>query len=153
LFAVLLAAIVLIVALTALRPIVNGAILSWAEDSPAALRLPFVADIVREDIGTALTQPVSTDPSQVEFVVQDGDTASAIATRLGAEGLIKDPRAFVFLASERELTGALQQGTFVLRKNMTPDQMVSALLAPPPNPYIELDLRTGLRLEQIAAKL
>ena len=149
----LLAGVVLIVALTALRPVVNGAILSWAEDSPAALRLPFVADIVREDIGTALTQPVSTDPSQVEFVVQDGDTASAIATRLGAEGLIKDPRAFVFLASERELTGALQQGTFVLRKNMTPDQMVSALLAPPPNPYIEVDLRTGLRLEQITAKL
>jgi UPF0755 protein len=51
------------------------------------------------------------------------------------------------------LTGALQQGTFVLRKNMTPDQMVSALLAPPPNPYIEVDLRTGLRLEQITAKL
>ena len=153
LFALLLAAIVLIVALTALRPVVNSAILSWAEDSPAALRLPFVADIVREDLGTALTQPVSSDPSQVEFVVQDGDTASTIATRLGGEGLIKDPRAFVFIASQRELTGALQQGTFVLRKNMTPDQMVSALLAPPPNPYIELDLRTGLRLEQITAKL
>jgi len=153
LFALLLAAIVLIVALTALRPVVNSAILSWAEDSPAALRLPFVADIVREDLGTALTQPVSTDPTQVEFVVQEGDTASTIATRLGGEGLIKDPRAFVFIASQRELTAALQQGTFVLRKNMTPDQMVSALLAPPPNPYIEVDLRTGLRLEQITAKL
>ena len=153
LFAVLLAGIVLVVALTALRPVVNGAILSWAQDSPAALKLPFVADIVREDLGTALTQPVSSDPSQVEFVVQEGDTASTIATRLGGEGLIKDPRAFVFIASQRELTGALQQGTFVLRKNMTPDQMVSALLAPPPNPYIELDLRTGLRLEQITAKL
>jgi peptidoglycan lytic transglycosylase G len=152
-FALLLAGIVLIVALTALRPVVNNAILSWAEDSPAALRLPFVADIVREDLGTALTQPVSTDPSQVEFVVQDGDTASTIATRLAGEGLIRDPRAFVFIASQRELAGDLQQGTFVLRKNMTPDQMVSALLAPPPNPYIELDLRTGLRLEQITAKL
>ena len=41
----------------------------------------------------------------------------------------------------------------MLRKNMTPDQLVSALLAPPPNPYIEVDLRTGLRLEQITAKL
>ena len=152
-FALLLAGIVLIVALTALRPVVNNAILSWAEDSPAALKLPFVADIVREDLGTALTQPVSTDPSQVEFVVQEGDTASTIAARLGGEGLIRDPRAFVFIASQRELAGDLQQGTFVLRKNMTPDQMVSALLAPPPNPYIEVDLRTGLRLEQITAKL
>jgi UPF0755 protein len=152
-FAAILAGVVLLIALTALRPLVNNAILDWAEDSPATLRLPFVADIVREDLGTALTQPVSTDPEQIEFVVEDGDTASTIATRLGSERLIQDPRAFVFIASQRELTGALQQGTFVLRRNMTPDQLVSALLAPPPNPYIELKLRTGLRLEQTTALL
>jgi len=152
-FTLLLAALVLLVALTALRPLVNNAILGWAADSPAALNLPFVADIVREDLGTSLTQPVSTDPEQVEFIVSDGDTASTIATRLGQDRLIRDPRAFVFIASERELAGALQQGTFVLRRNMTPDQLVSALLAPPAVPYIELDLRTGLRLEQITAKL
>src|SRR5262245_41423661 len=152
-FALLLAGVVLIVALTALRPVVNNAILSWAADSPAALKVPFVADIVREDLGTALTQPSSTDPAQVEFLVQEGDTAAAIADRLGTERLIRDRRAFVFIASERDLTGALQQGTLVLRKNMTPDQLVSALLAPPPDPYVELDLRTGLRLEQITALL
>jgi len=152
-FTLLLAALVLIVALTALRPLVNNAIIGWAADSPAALRLPFVADIVREDLGTALTQPVSSDTTQVEFTVQDGDTASTIADRLEGQGLIRDARAFVFIASERSLTGALQQGTFVLRKNMTPDTLVTALLAPPAVPYIELDLRTGLRLEQITAKL
>jgi UPF0755 protein len=153
LFAILLGALVLIVALTALRPLVNNAILSWAEDSPAALRLPFIADIVREDLGTALTQPVSSDPEQVEFVIEEGDTASSIAERLEGQRLVRDRRAFVFIASERQLTGALQQGTFVLRRNMTPDQMVTALLAPPEDPYIEVDLRTGLRLEQITAKL
>jgi UPF0755 protein len=152
-FALLLAGLVLVVGLTALRPLVNDAILGWAADSPAALRFPFVADIVREDLGTSLTQPVSTDAAQVEFVVQEGDTATTIAERLEAEGLIRDARAFIFIASDRELTGDLQQGTFVLRRNMTPDQLVSALLAPPPNPYIEVDLRTGLRLEQITAKL
>jgi UPF0755 protein len=152
-FTLLLAALVLIVALTALRPLVNNAIIGWAADSPAALKLPFVADIVREDLGTALTQPVSSDPTQVEFTVQDGDTASTIADRLAGQGLIRDARAFVFIASERALTGQLQQGTFVLRKNMTPDNLVTALLAPPAVPYIQLDLRTGLRLEQITAKL
>lgn len=153
LFAVVLGALVLIVALTALRPLVNNAILSWAEDSPAALSLPFIADIVREDLGTSLTQPVSNDPEQVEFVINEGDTASLIAERLERQRLVRDRRAFVFIASERQLTGALQQGTFVLRRNMTPDQMVTALLAPPEDPYIEVDLRTGLRLEQITAKL
>jgi UPF0755 protein len=153
LFTVVLAALVLLIALTALRPLVNGAILTWAADSPAALNLPFVADLVREDLGPALTEPASDDQEQVEFVVQEGDTASTIAARLGEGGLIRDPRAFVFIASDQELTGDLQQGTFVLRKNMTPDQLVTALLAPPPNPYVEIALRTGLRLEQITALL
>jgi UPF0755 protein len=153
LFALVLAALVVLVLLTALRPLVNNAILAWAADSPAALNLPFVADLVRDDLGSALTDPVSDDPAQVEFVVEEGDTAGTIAARLADEGLIKDPRAFVFIASDKEIAGDLQQGTFVLRRNMTPEQLVTALLAPPPNPFVEIDLRTGLRLEQITAKL
>ena len=86
-------------------------------------------------------------------MVEEGDTATTIATRLGTDGLIQDPRAFVFIASDRELTGDLQQGTFVLRRNMTPEQLVMALLAPPEVPYVEIALRTGLRLEQITALL
>jgi UPF0755 protein len=152
-FALVLAALVLLVALTALRPLVNNAILGLAADNPAALNLPFVADIVRQDLGDALTDPVSQDPTQVEFVVNDGDTASTIAGRLAGEGLIKDARAFVFIASSKQLSGELQQGTFVLRRNMTPDQLVTALLAPPAVPYVQIALRTGLRLEQITAKL
>ena len=153
LFTLVLAGLVLVIALTALRPLVNNAILSWAADSPAALNLPFVADLVREDLGDALTEPVSDDPEQVEFLVEEGDTATTIATRLGTDGLIQDPRAFVFIASDQELTGDLQQGTFVLRRNMTPEQLVVALLAPPEVPYVEIALRTGLRLEQITALL
>ena len=34
---------------------------------------------------------------------------------------------------------------------MTPEQLVVALLAPPEVPYVEIALRTGLRLEQITA--
>jgi len=48
-FALVLAAVVLAVALTALRPMVSGgAIMGIAEDNPAALRVPFVRDIVAE---------------------------------------------------------------------------------------------------------
>jgi UPF0755 protein len=152
-FALALAAVVLVVALTALRPLVNSTILGWAADNPAALRLPFVADIVREDLGDALTEPASSDASQVEFLIQAGDTATTIGARLEGQGLITDDRAFVFIASERALTGSLQQGTFVLRRNMTPDQVVTALLAPPTVPYVDIALRTGLRMEQITALL
>ncbi len=152
-FAIVLAAVVLGVALTALRPAVADAIMSVAQDNPAALQLPFVKDIVAEKLGPALTTPVSQEETQVQFLVEKGDTASTIATKLETNGLIGDSRAFVFISVERGLTGALQQGTFILRKNMTPDQLVSALLAPPEVKYVDIDLRTGLRLEQITAKL
>ncbi len=152
-FAVVLAGLVMLVALTALRPLVNSAILSWAADNPGALKIGFVADVVKADIGAALTTPVSTDPAQVEFTVLDGDTAATIAARLQDEGFLTDQRAFVFIATERALTGMLQQGTFILRKNLTPDEVVTALLAPPETPYVDIALRTGLRLEQITAKL
>ena len=152
-FTFVLAAIVVAVALTALRPIVDGFVLSVAQDNPAALQMPFVRDIVRENLGSALTTPASSDRSQVEFLVEPGDTARTIASRLEQQGLIGDQRAFVFIATDRKLAGTLQQGTFVLRKNLTPDQLVSALLSPPLVKYVDIALRTGLRLEQVTAKL
>ena len=152
-FAMILAGLVLALALTVLRPLVSSTIVGWAADNPAMLNLPFVADMVREDLGSALTDRASDDPEQVEFPVSGGDTASMIASRLQDEGLVADERAFVFIATERDLAGSLQQGDFVLRRNMTPDEVVTALLAPPAIPYVDIDLRTGLRLEQITAKL
>jgi UPF0755 protein len=152
-FALVLAAIVLVIGLTALRPLVNSVVLSIAQDNPAALQLPFIKQIVREDLGSALTTPVSSDPTQVEFLVEPGDTARSIADRLQAQRLLGDSRAFVFIAIDRQLTGSLQQGTFVLRRNLTPDQLVSALLNPPVVKYVDIELRTGLRLEQLTAKL
>jgi UPF0755 protein len=152
-FAVVLAAVVLVVALTALRPVVTGAIMGIAEDNPAALQIPFVKDIVAENLGAALTTPASSDPTQVEFLVEGGDTAKSIADRLEKEGFLADSRAFVFIAINRDLTGALQQGTFILRRNLTPDQLVSSLLAPPTVPYVDIGLRRSLRLEQVTAKL
>ena len=62
----------MVVALTALRPLVKDVVLGLAQDNPAALQVPFVKDIVREDLGASLTEPVSDDPTQVEFAVESG---------------------------------------------------------------------------------
>jgi UPF0755 protein len=152
-FTLVLAAVVLGVGLTVLRPVVNSAVVGWAADNPSALNLPFVADIVRDDLGDDLTEPASSDPAQVPFVVESGDTASTIGARLQEDGLLRDQRAFVYLAHERDLTGSLRAGDYLLRRNQTPDEMVSALLTPPAIPVVAIDLRPGLRLEQITAKL
>jgi UPF0755 protein len=152
-FALVLAGLVLIVALTALRPLVNSVVLDIAQDNPAALQLPFVKDIVREDLGASLTDPVSADPTQVEFVVEEGDTGRSIADRLVEDGLLADSRAFIFIAIDRQLTGSLRIGDYVLRRNLTPDQLVTALLDPPVITFVDISFRTGLRLEQMTAKL
>jgi UPF0755 protein len=152
-FTLVLAAVVLAVLLTALRPMVRDAVLGWASDNPAALDVPFVADLVREDLGSKLSDPASTDTAQVPFTVSDGETASSIAARLQDQGFLSDRRAFIFLAVERKLTSQLKTGDFILRKSMTPDQLVTALLDPHAIQHIEIALRTGLRLEQITAKL
>ncbi len=152
LFIGVLAALVLVVALTVLRPVVAGVVVDWATENPSALGLPFVADLVREDLGPALTSPASDDPAQVEFTVADGDTARSIAERLAAQEFLGDARAFVFITTERKLADKLEAGTYILRRNMTPDQLVTALLVSK-DQAITIGLREGLRLEQITAKL
>jgi UPF0755 protein len=153
LFAVVLGAIVLAVLVTVLRPVVRDAVIGWAGDSPGALDVPFVADLVREDVGDALTKPASANTEQVAFTIGAGESASSIASRLEEEGFLLDRRAFVMIAVERELTERLKTGEFILRRSMTPDEIVTALLDPPVIAQIDIDFRTGLRLEQMTAKL
>jgi len=152
LFALVLAAVVLVGLVTVARPLISGAIVGWASDNPSALGIPFVADMVRDDLGKALTDPPSSDPKEVEFVVNDGDTARTIATRLQDQGFLTDSRAFVFTAIQRSLTDKLEAGTFILRRSLTPDQLVTALLQAK-DLAIALPFRQGLRLEQVVAKL
>lgn len=153
LFAVVLAAIVLTILLTLLRPLVRGAVIDWASDSPGALGVPFVADLIREDLGDKLTKPASTANQQVRFTIGSGESASTIAARLEDDGILADRRAFILLAVERDLTERLKTGEFILRRSMTPDELVTALLDPPAVAQVDIDLRTGLRFEQITAKL
>jgi UPF0755 protein len=152
-FALVLAAVVLVALVTVLRPVVKGAVVGWADDNPGALGIGFVADMVREDLGAKLTEPASTDTAQLPFQVGSGETATTIAQKLESQGFLTDRRAFLLIAVEKGLTDKLKTGDFILRKSMTPDQLVTALLNPPADPYVQIDLRTGLRLEQITAKL
>jgi UPF0755 protein len=152
-FALLLAALVLLALVTLLRPLIRDTVVGWATDNPAALGMPFVADLVKEDLGAKLTDPASTDRTQVQFVVSPGENAAGIAARLQDDGFLTDKRSFIFIATQKGLTQQLASGTFILRKSMTPDQIVQALLNPEQIPYVDIALRTGLRLEQITAKL
>ena len=151
-FLAIAAAIMLVLLGTVLRPLSRSIVVGLVDANPGALAMPFVADFVREDLGDDLTAPASSDPTQVDFTVTAGETASGIAGRLVDGGLLRDARAFLLIAIERDVAGALDAGTFLLRRNLTPDQLVGTLLEAK-DPSITIQLRTGLRLEQMTAYL
>ncbi len=154
LFTGILAVVVVVAALTALRPIVRTAIVGWAWDNPSSMRVPFVADFIREDLGPALTEPAGTDPAEVAFEVLPGDTTQALGPRLEDAGFIGSERAFLFTAIQADLSAKLQAGLFILRRDMTPEEVVDALIvARVVVTTVDVTFREGLRLEQITAKL
>ena len=133
LFAGVLAALVLLVLLTALRPVVRAGVVGWAWDNPSAItRFPFVADLVREDLGDALTRRrAPTRPRRV-FTVNPGDThrrPRAAAPR----GRLRHERAGVPVrgAHDRASNEKLTSGNFLLRKNMTAAEVADALVDGP----------------------
>jgi len=144
-------AVVVLLALgTVLRPLTRSMVVGFADANPGALGLPFVAGFVREDLGQPMTAPASADSTEVEFTVTAGETAAGIAGRLVDESLLRDPRAFLLIAIDRGVTGQLDAGTFLLRRNLTPDQLVGTLLEAK-DPSFVIQFRTGLRLEQMTA--
>jgi UPF0755 protein len=151
---VVLAAFVMVALLTVARPIARLAIVPWAEGNPGALRIGFVEELVREDLGAALTQPGGSDATQVEFTVESGDTPATLAPRLAEAGLLESERAFLFEARMNELAGKLQAGRYALAATMTPEELVNGLVENRiETRIVDVTFREGLRLEQITAKL
>jgi UPF0755 protein len=154
LFTGILAAVVVVAGLTALRPVVRAAVVTWAWDNPSSLRVPFVADFIREDLGVALTAPAGSDPAEVVFEVASGETPASLAPRLAADGFVASERAFLFTAIQDDLAARLQAGPFILRRDMTPAELVKALVeARVVVTTVDVTFREGLRLEQMTAKL
>ena len=155
LFAGGLAAIILVVLFTALRPIVRAGIVGWAWDNPTSIgKFPFIADLVREDLGTALTSPAGSDQTEQVFTVNSGDTIFQLAPRLRSAGFVVDEHAFLYAAIQGDLNSKLTAGDFVLRTNMTPADVVTALVRDRVQlTTVKVTFREGLRLEQQTALL
>ena len=155
LFAGALAALVLVVLFTALRPIVRAGIVGWAWDNPSSIvKFPFIADLVKEDLGDALTAPASADDNQQVFTVNSGDTIFLLAPRLHDTGFIANEHAFLYTALTTGLGDKLTAGDFVLRGDMTPADVVTALVRDRVQlTTVKVTFREGLRLEQQTALL
>ena len=154
LFLVVIAALVLVVMATVARPLLRAVVVPWAWDNPSALQLGFVSDLVREDLGAALTDPASEDDTKVEFVVQPGDTPTSLAPRLEDAGIIASQRAFLYEARQDDLLPKLNAGRYSLALNLTPAGVVDGLVNNRiENQALKVTFREGLRAEQMTAKL
>lgn len=155
LFAGILAALVLLVLLTALRPLVRAGVVGWAWDNPSAIKsFSFIADLVEEDLGDALTAPAGTDATEKSFTVNPGDNIDALAPRLKEAGFIGSERAFLFVALQTDLNADLKSGNYILRSDMTPTEVADALVrAAVVVRTLDITFREGLRIEQMTALL
>lgn len=67
------------------------------------------------------------DPSPVTFVVESGETATAVAQRLEELGLVVSGDVFRRYMSYRGLDASLQAGTYTLKATMTIPEVAEAL--------------------------
>ena len=155
LFAVVLAAFVLVIMLTALRPIARVAVVDWAWANPSWItRIGFVNDMVREDLGSELTQPGGPDTTKQTFDVPPNATVEDVAHALQAQHFVTDWRAFYYAALQGNLAPQLQSGSFIVQQSMTPAQLVTALIqAKVTLDTVQVTFREGIRLEQMTALL
>jgi len=99
-----------------------------------------------------IRRPASNDSEPVEFIVEPGDSTSMIATKLGEEGLVRQPLLFTLLVRMQGLDGQLQTGRYLLRPNMSMGEIIAALQISRVE-EIQVTIVEGSRLEEIAEQI
>lgn len=97
--------------------------------------------------------PAGSSSAVTEITIEPGESTGAIATKLRAAQLIRQPLLFTLLVRSQGLDGKLQSGNFRLRPNMTISEIVSALQTPTRIEEVQVSIREGLRLEEIAEQI
>ena len=137
------------------RPVIGPAVTGLFEQNPEILHMPIVADLLRAELGDRLDAPASSQQNDVEFVVDAGQTVDQYQENLVDAGLLTDTLAFRYLVMSDRVDQLIGAGTYTMNTGMSPHEVVGRLAADPdpPTPVVNLALRPGLRIEQIAAYL
>jgi len=143
----------LILGRVAAPALIGDALVSASLRSPALLSLPLLGDIVVDRLGDRISAPAGSDTTLVTIEIAAGSSSSEIAAQLYEAGLIGDETGFIVAVSRAGLEGGLQAGLFQVAASMTPSEIAVALTQPYREPAIAVQLRAGLRLEQIVAQI
>lgn len=96
-----------------------------------------------------LNESVSDDPTPVTFVVEPGETAAGVATRLEEDGLVVDGEVFRRFMTYHGLDVSLEAGTYTLRPNMTMHEIADTLQHGGADAIL-VTIPEGWRMEQVA---
>ena len=129
------------VALIAIVIVVGGCGLSSPDD--------LIIGAYLEANVTELEQAAGDDDTPVTFIVEPGETAAEIATRLKREGLISDAELFRRYAQYHDLDAGIEAGEFTLRQTMTIPEIAQALQQGRRQEQT-VTVQEGWRLEQVA---
>jgi UPF0755 protein len=126
-----------------------------ADSNPDLMRIGPIADAVGATIGDRPDTPAGTDPTVVDFNIDEGASATAITDELVSRGLVTDRVAFTWLLVTGDGINRLEAGVHQLTRTMTPREVATALVVPgtPLGNGIPVVLREGLRIEQMVAYL
>jgi len=133
--------------------LIGDVLVSASLRSPALLSLSLLGDIVVDRLGDRISAPAGSDTTLVTVEIAAGSSSSEIAAQLYDAGLIGDETGFIVAVSRAGLEGGLQAGLFQVAASMTPSEIAVALTQPYREPAIAVQLRAGLRLEQIVAQI
>ena len=146
---------VLLVAVVVVPPFAQSFFRSLAEANPDLMRIGLISDAVSSVMDGRPDKPAGIDPTQVQFVIQPGESSSEITQNLVNSGIVTDRLAFTYVLVTDGGLNKLLSGTHVLTRTMSPREVASALQATPAvaGDTVQVALRTGLRMEQIVAYL
>ncbi len=96
-----------------------------------------------------IQEPAGLNPGLVNFVVESGESAAAIAERLEEAGLVADATLFRYYLRYYDLDSQLEAGDFSLQATMTIPQIAQTLSHATAD-EIEIRITEGWRFEQTA---
>jgi UPF0755 protein len=123
----------------------SGPELDLAFDSPNSFFLSLYLSMHQADLNAS----VSDDPTPVSFVVESGETASDVASRLEQEGLVVSGEVFRRFMTYHGLDVSLEAGSYSLRPSMTMHEIAEALQHGGADTFT-VTIPEGWRMEQVA---
>jgi UPF0755 protein len=79
-------------------------------------------------IDATIGRPISTDPRNIPFTVESGDTAATVADHLASKLLIRSAIAFRLIVRFEGFETNLQAGNYELRPNMSTTELVASMV-------------------------